>query len=86
MEASSIERRLLRSVFEKGILSYDDYSKFGASIATQETHLNLFKKILDENELKSFEKQLKNCQDCFEVERFRKILIDKAKKMRLYQR
>jgi len=79
-ENASIERRLLRQTFEKGVLSNIDYSNFRTSVATQETYINLLEKVISSEDLKRFQESLKSCQACLEVEEYRTIVVNKAEK------
>jgi methyl-accepting chemotaxis protein len=86
IDSSFSERRVLRNTLEKGILTYEDYSKFSASVETQNTYLNLFKKVVSNDELKEFEKEFNNCVSCKEVEDFRTIIENKAQKNEILSR
>jgi len=76
-ESATIERRVLREIFNKGVLSNEDYSKYLSSSSTQNTYLALFEKIVSKKE---FNKIFKNCKSCAKVDDYRKIIENKALK------
>ncbi|QDF28841.1 methyl-accepting chemotaxis protein [Halarcobacter anaerophilus] len=79
-EAATIERRVLRDILQKGILTNEDYFQYSSSLATQNTYLSLFEKVVSKEDFKEFENVLKTCKTCKEVDRFREIIENKALK------
>jgi len=78
VEESSLERRLLREIFEKNQLTNQDYFKFSSSISIQNIFLELFKKVATKEQIKILEKQ-NNCFECKEVLKFRDVIYNKSK-------
>ncbi|WP_321315398.1 methyl-accepting chemotaxis protein [Halarcobacter sp.] len=85
-EFSSLERRILREIFEKGILDYRDYSEYISSFSSQNIYISLYKDVLNEKENELLLKDLKSCDSCKEVEDFRKIIENKAIKNEIISR
>lgn len=79
-EAASKERRVLRDIFEKGVLSNNDYSQYIDSLATQNTYLSLLEKVFSKEHYSKFTKGLQDCSSCNKVIEFRDILENKSKK------
>lgn len=78
-EEASSELRILREVFEKGILSNKDYLDFSSSVSSQNTLYSLFKKVQSKKELKDIHNNIK-CSSCLDVKRYRNIIFNKSKK------
>jgi len=79
IESATLERRVLREVFEKGQLSNIDYFNFTSSVTSQDTYLISFKKLATKEQLEIIEK-MSTCKECKVVEKFRSIIFNKSKK------
>nr|WP_072680269.1 nitrate- and nitrite sensing domain-containing protein [Arcobacter sp. LA11] len=78
-EYASLERILLRQIFEKGSFSNNEYYKFSSLVSSQNTFSNIFIKIANLEQISEF-KKMQTCKDCKEVEEYRNILFNKSKK------
>ncbi|RXK14448.1 chemotaxis protein [Halarcobacter mediterraneus] len=78
-EKASQERRIVRKIFEKQQLSNDDYFEFSSVVSSQETFLQLFKNVSNEEQAKLLDKQFE-CKDCKEIKKFRNIIFNKSHK------
>ena len=85
VEESSLERRLLREVFEKNQLSNQEYFDISSSISNQKTFLELFKKTATNKQIKALEEQ-SNCSQCREVLKYRDMVYAKSKKDHIISR
>ena len=85
-ESATIERRVLRNIFEKGVLTNEDFSQYISSLATQDTYFSLFKKVISNKSFSEFEKSLKSCSACNEVKSYRAIIENKALKNEIIAR
>ncbi len=79
IEKATLERRVVREVFEKGQLTNEDYYTFTSSVAAQQTFLELFKKVATSEQLELLEK-MSTCEECKQVENFRDIIYNKSTK------
>ena len=85
VEEASLERRLLREVFEKNQLSNQEYFDISSSISNQKTFLELFKKTATNKQIKVLEEQ-SNCSQCKEVLKYRDMVYAKSKKDHIISR
>jgi len=79
IEKAYEESTILRNIFDMGRITSEDYSSFSSHVASQNTYLNTFEKIANEEELKYYEKLLVSSSNK-QVEKLRQIVFHKSSK------
>ncbi|XOB63743.1 methyl-accepting chemotaxis protein [Campylobacterota bacterium DY0563] len=77
-EFASVERRVLRNIFEKGVLQYKDYAEYVSTVSSQNLYFSLYLEVLNQKEQKELLENLENCENCTQTDNFREIIENKA--------
>ncbi len=73
------EKKIVKEVFTKGVLTNEYYYQFSSLVSVQDTFIDMYKKIDNKKKLEFIEIE-SNCDACKDVLNFRQMIFDKSKK------